>query len=145
MQLVPRTEELLVFGYLVEQFGEDAGIPAIKLLFTAFGELQKDPSSPEFIVWTGFYGHHHWWIGVPASLPEGVTGFLEEYLSGPTSFDFMEPGDVPDMGLIPKWKYTPGMIYALAPSTGGDDIDLSDFGSRLAVEELPCLVTDETE
>ena len=145
MQLVPRTVELLVFGFLMEQFGEDAGVPAIELLFTAFGELQKGPSSPEFIVWTGTYGHHHWWIGVPASLPEDVTSVLTEYLSGPCSFNAPEFGEVPDMGLQPRWKYTPTVIYALAPISGGDDIDLSDYGTRLPVEALECMITDETE
>lgn len=142
METVPRTQHVFGFGFLVEKFGLDAGVPAIELLFTAFSELRKLPTVPDFYVWTGMSGYY-WWIAVPNSLPVGITTIIRDYLSGPISYDTMEAGEVSDMGLIPKWKYTSSKIYALAPASGGDDIDTWSYGSSLEVETASCFVTDE--
>jgi hypothetical protein len=133
----------MVYGFRSDRFAIDACGPAIQLLFTAFVELQKLPSTPEFVVWIGTFGDSHWWIGVPACLPQDVTDVLQKHLSTQSSFDAPELGDVPGMGLLPKWKYTSKVIYALAPISGGDDIACDDYGSGLSIEILPCMISDE--
>jgi hypothetical protein len=143
MDTIPRTQQLMVYGFLVEKFDDNAGEPAIEGLFKAFGILQRNKSAHEFVVWIGTSGPWHWWIGVPSSLPQDVTEVLREQLSTLDSFDTQELGDASEMGLLPAWKFTPNMIFALAPISGGDDIDRHDRGSGLPIEILPCIVTDE--
>ena len=142
MEIISRTEDLIVYGFDHSKMGSDAGVPALERLFACFREFQSDIEVPEFVVRVGDF-NGHWWIGVSAELSLEVTNLLRTRLKDLPGF-IMESGSVPYMTLIAAWKYTPKVVFALA-DIGGGDVTLEDYGSGIQVKVLECMVTDQAE
>lgn len=139
MEIIPRTEELIVYGFDHNEMDSNAGVPALKRLFACFREFQTNAMVPEFVVRVGDF-NDHWWIGVPAVLPQEVTESLRNHLKDLPGFK-MDSDSVPNMTLVATWKYTPKVVFVLADISGGD-VTPEDYGSGIQIKTLECMVTD---
>lgn len=140
MEIIPRTEDLWVYGFNPEKWTIHAGVPALTALFECLKGFQATKGTPPFPIWLGDF-NHIWWIGVPQELTEEATASLYEAFQTLDGFETMEAGSVPDMTLLPTFKYTDDVVYTLHEIAGGD-VYAVDYGSGVPVAVLDCMITD---